>query len=738
MKILMALMGLDIGGAETHVVELSKALQKQGHQITVASNGGVYCKELEECGIQHVHVPLHSKKPWHFIKSYVGLKRLFDSNEYDIVHAHARIPAYICGILAKKYSFRFVTTAHWVFKITPLWKKLANWGEKTIAVSDDIKEYLIENYDVWSDNISTTINGIDTNKFSKQTDWSSIKEEFDLQDDKYRILYVSRMDTDRSAVAFMTAEAMPEILKIRPNAELLIVGDGNDFERLKAHTDAINDKIGHKAIKLAGARVDINKFVAASDVFIGVSRSALEAMASGIPVIIAGNEGFIGVFDESKFQISYETNYCCRGCEESSTELVLQSFKQIFSMTNDELEQLSAYNKETIRKYYSADRMAKDYVDMYESLTPISHYKHGDIIVNGYYGFKNTGDEALLQAMIENIKSIDKNAKITVLSSTPKETAARYSVNSIHRYNLFKITREMKHASLFISGGGSLLQDVTSTKSLIYYTKIIELAKKYGLKIMIYANGFGPICKEKNLKRVRRALSYADHISMREPASAEAVNNAFPEIKVTVTADPAFSLKGVDGSWSSKLYSKYGLDDNTKYFGVSLRDWQDNDPKIINKISDYCKAVYTKFNYVPVFITMQNSKDATICKEVSSTLDIPSVTISKTTAKELISIMSRMEYNIGMRLHFLVFSTICKVPALGISYDPKINSLMNYIGLGDPINSKSIDVNVLMETTNNIVSNRSDISESLSNKLEEMIAHNKTDAQKTIQLLNNQ
>lgn len=549
MKILMTLMGLEIGGAETHVVELSKALKNLGHEITVASNGGVYQKELEEYGIKHVKIPLHSKKPLCFVKSYYLLKKLFDNEQFDIVHAHARIPAYICGLLAKKYSFRYVTTAHWVFKITPLWKRLANWGEKTIAVSDDIKEYLIKNYEIWSDNITTTINGIDTVKFSKNTDWSDIKNEFTLEDDKYRILYVSRMDDSRSAVAFMTASAMPEILKVKPNAELIIVGDGNDFARLKAHTDKINEEIGRQVIKLTGGRVDINKFVASADAFVGVSRSALEAMATGIPVIIAGNEGYIGIFNESKFKISYDTNFCCRGCKAASTKLVTEDLIKIITMSDDELEEVSRYNKEIIDTYYSARAMAKDYDDMYSTLTPISHYTHSDIIINGYYGYKNIGDEALLQAMIENIKELYPDAKLCVLSSNPKETSKRYLVNSINRYNIIKVYREMKTAGVYISGGGSLLQDVTSTKSLVYYTSILKLAKKLGLKVMIFANGFGPINKKKNIDKVKNALNCADWISMREPESADIVKSFIPSINVNVSADPAFCLEKTDAKW---------------------------------------------------------------------------------------------------------------------------------------------------------------------------------------------
>ena len=70
-KILMALMGLEIGGAETHVVELSKELKKQGYDIIVASNGGVYEKELAEAGIRHYHVPLNQRNVLKMARSYL-------------------------------------------------------------------------------------------------------------------------------------------------------------------------------------------------------------------------------------------------------------------------------------------------------------------------------------------------------------------------------------------------------------------------------------------------------------------------------------------------------------------------------------------------------------------------------------------------------------------------------------------------------------------------------------------
>ncbi len=733
MKILMALMGLEIGGAETHVVELSKALKDMGHEIVVASNGGVYQRELVENGIRHVKIPLHSKKPSCFFKSYFSLKKLFDEENFDIVHAHARIPAYVCGLLAKRYSFRYVTTAHWVFKITPLWKRLANWGEKTIAVSDDIKEYLIKNYGVWSDNISTTINGIDTKKFSKEVDWSDIKKEFSLSDGAYRILYVSRMDASRSAVAYMVASAMPEILKIKPNAELVIVGDGDDFARLKAHVDKINLSLGKDVIKLTGARVDINKFVASSDAFVGVSRSALEAMAAGVPVIIAGNEGYIGIFGEDKFKVSYDTNYCCRGCEEATNELVLRDLTKIVTMSDDELRTVSEYNKGVIEKYYSAYAMAKDYDDMYKTLTPLRHYKNSEIIINGYYGYDNIGDDALLQAMLEQMRSLYPDKRITVLSSKPRETSGRYLVRSIYRYNILKIYREMKRASLFISGGGSLLQDVTSTKSLVYYTALLRLAKRLGLKTAVYANGFGPITKAKNIAKVKNVLSDADFLSMREPSSAEAVRTLI-EKDISVSADPAFSLSSVNEKWKVRVLQKFGIEKGKKYFAVSLRNWSKNDREIIKKASDYCKAIYEKYGCLPVFVAMQSSKDLSLCEAIRSGLSFDAPIVSNLGAKELIGILEEMQFSVGMRLHFLIFSAVAGTPPIALSYDPKINSLMKYIGLDSSISSSSLDLERLTKITDDVISERDGISSRLKEKVEEMRALISEDAKKVISI----
>ena len=133
-----------------------------------------------------------------------------------------------------------------------------------------------------------------------------------------------------------------------------------------------------------------------------------------------------------------------------------------------------------------------------------------DIIISGYHGFKNSGDEALLFAILNTLRKKKKDIDVTVLSKTPEETARVYNVNSVSRYNFFKVRKEMKNSKMLLFGGGSLLQDATSSKSILYYLAIIFLAQRCGIKTMLYANGIGPIIKKSNRFLATKILNNVD------------------------------------------------------------------------------------------------------------------------------------------------------------------------------------------------------------------------------------
>ena len=148
MKILMATMALDIGGAETHIVELTKELQRQGHEVVVVSNGGVYVPEILAAGARHYNAPLHRRAVGDMRRAYGVLKDVVRKEQPDIVHAHARIPAMLCGQLAKREKFPFVTSCHGVYQISGVLRALSDWGERTLAVSEDIRDYLMKEYHI--------------------------------------------------------------------------------------------------------------------------------------------------------------------------------------------------------------------------------------------------------------------------------------------------------------------------------------------------------------------------------------------------------------------------------------------------------------------------------------------------------------------------------------------------------------------------------------------------------------
>lgn len=366
MRILLVTMKMDIGGAETHILELAKELKRRGNEVFVASNGGTYVKELNDYGIEHIYAPLHNKHFFNMIKSYHILRKTIKEKSIDLVHSHTRISSFICGKLHKRMRFPFVTSAHWTFKVTPLLKKMTNWGENVIAVSNDIKEYLIKNYGIKEENIIVTVNGIDTEKFSKETKYDEIIEEFKLNKDSRKIVYISRLDDSRALVARQLIDIATDLNKNIENLEIIIVGGGDVFEELKTKAEKVNELVGRKLITMTGARSDINKFATMGEIFIGVSRAALEAMACERPVIVAGNEGYLGIFEEGKLQTAIETNFCCRGLQMSNNDLLKEDVLKLMNDSSEAKQKFGEFGRKVVIENYSVGKMTDDCQTVYE------------------------------------------------------------------------------------------------------------------------------------------------------------------------------------------------------------------------------------------------------------------------------------------------------------------------------------------------------------------------------------
>ncbi len=714
-RILMALTRFEIGGAETHVLELSLELQRMGYHVVVVSNGGVYEKNLEEAGIRHYKIPLHSKAPFRVLQSLHRLRKVIKQEQIRIVHAHGRIPAFLCGVLNKFMKFTFVTTAHWVFDTSHGLKYVSNWGKKVMAVSEDIKTYLMENYHTHPADIYVTINGIDTEKFCKTADTASVISEFSLSEESRKIVYISRMDADRAQVAFQLVEIAPEIVKICPNVEIVIVGDGDVFDKLQNKTEEINQKLGSRKIILTGGRTDIYKFAALGDVFIGVSRSALEAMACEKPVIVAGNEGYIGIFDEDKLPCAVETNFCCRGLAPSSCEALLADVTTLLTNSEEENARLGQFGRQVILNSYSLSKMAADCVKMY---TAAIDTKKWDAVISGYYGFDNAGDESLLYAIVQNLREQKDDVRLLVLSKEPEKTEKTYAVRAINRYNFFEIRKAFQQSHLLIFGGGSLIQDVTSTKSLWYYLAVVKQALRFSVPVMFYANGIGPIEKEKNQKKVLKVLNKVDKISLREPNSYYELKRMGVDMsRVVVTADPALTICGISRDEATDLLAEENIPKDARLLGISIRDWKLCKPSYWNQLARGITQICRQYNLVPVWIPLKYPDDILISQIVAEKVELPGYVLTKHyDAREIVGIVGNCELMISMRLHSMIYAASSGVPAIGLSYDPKVSGVAKYIGVNSTLRLENLNDENLASMARDILRDKESIQNALYEK----------------------
>ena len=265
-----------------------------------------------------------------------------------------------------------------------------------------------------------------------------------------------------------------------------------------------------------------------------------------------------------------------------------------------------------------------------------------DVMISGYYGFRNSGDDAILTAILDNLHMYKKDIKVIVLSKNPKETSETHNVKSINRFNVFKVISAMRKSKLFINGGGSLIQDITSTRSLFYYLGTIWLASKLGLKVMIYANGIGPVRRKINKKLTGKIINDVDIITLREETSKEELKElGITKPKVLVTADPALTIEPANDNIVSKILYNEEIDITMPLVGFSIRNWEGSE-KYIQIIADTADYMIERYNVAPVFIPMHYPKDIDIINRIIPKMKYKAFAIkNKYTASEIIGIIKK-------------------------------------------------------------------------------------------------
>ncbi len=310
-----------------------------------------------------------------------------------------------------------------------------------------------------------------------------------------------------------------------------------------------------------------------------------------------------------------------------------------------------------------------------------------NILISGYYGFDNIGDESILRAVINGVRSRLPDSRLTVLSHDPAATREKYGVDAVNRMAPLEIVRAVKRCDMLISGGGSLLQDVTSSKSLLYYLAIIRLAKHYGKKVFIYSQGIGPIDRAANRRATARVLRQVDGIVVRDERSA----NLLGEIGVpraVITADPVLRMPQVDKARGKAALRKAGVPEQRGLtVGWAIRE-RDANGAFVAEIRKCILWLRERYNAESVLIPFHYEEDLAVCRAIAAQTDGAAVCLQeKYLSEDMLSIIGNMDILTGVRLHSLIYAAIMGVPMIGISYDPKCTAFLRSVGM-EPLSTR--------------------------------------------------
>ncbi len=624
MKILMVTDKMELGGAETHILTLIRELALSGDDITLLSGGGAFADDLGRRGIRVVYSPFDKRAPLSILRCKRTLAE--EMRKCDVVHTHTRFSSFLAKAVRGKRSFPpIVATAHLNFKLFPF-GRLAFWGDRTIAVSEDIKQYLTDNYSIDSENITLTKNSVDINNYSSE------------RLPKKLIIHTSRIDRGRSRTAFLLCETAKTLLQKYPDWRILIVGDGTLFSALKRAAREANSALGFDGVILTGARYDIPSILRYGAIFVGVSRSALEGMAAGLPIIISGDEGYGGIATYENYSLLLKTNFCARGLERATSEKLTGDI-EILINDHKKAQELSAFSKDLIRRAFTSAEMAKDAKECYKCAQ-----RALNVCLLGYFGYSNLGDETILREAIKALftHSISRinvlSANGTVSKTVRNSTQGFDGIKLYDRFSPSDIKAAIDSSDILILCGGNLLQNETSERSLIYYSQIMSYARRRGLRIYILSSGFGDVSGALGRYLLRRSIGLSDFCGCRtdydlELAKKYCSNSKFmPDFCFLLNEAYSDSAK-TQFSW---IVSKNGLIQ-------------------VDEILDISK----KRGLEPLAILLNYDEDKDICKNLSQSkieYYIPE------SFEGFCRAVGKSAFAVSERLHGAIFSILCHTP----------------------------------------------------------------------------
>ena len=709
MKVIHLISGGDSGGAKTHVLSLLQNLNKTITAQLVCFRDGPFAEEARAMGIPTMicggnNIPHLRRELADYIRE----------GGYQLIHCHGSRANMIGALLRKPTGLPVVSTVHSDYKLDYMGRPFARltfgainaWAlrhlDYRIGVSDAMVDLLIDR-GFPPDRFYAIYNGIDFTPAPPQGDRLAYLRGLgaDVDENSVVVGIAARLNPVKDMSTLIRGFA--EGHKSCPRLRLVIAGDGEERQKLE---DLAKELGVEKEVTFAGwISGGMDRFYSALDVnaLTSLSETFPYALTEGARFHLATVATAVGGIP---YLIDQDVNgYLFTPGDWQTLGRFLAALGNGDALRREMGEKL--YEKASAK--FSIQSTVDTQLHIYEEIIRRHNRPKRDrdgVVICGAYGRGNAGDDAILEAILQEMRSIDPDMPITVLTKDPKATRLTYRVRTAGRMDVGTWKKAMRHAGLYINGGGSLIQDVTSRRSLWFYLHNIQAAHKAGCKVQMYGCGIGPVLREQHRKLAASVLNASvDVITLREPDSLKELQSmGVTKPEILLTADPALTLPAASEDEIDSVLLRAGIPPHGKYLCFALRNWKGFEDKA-PLFAQAAKYAYETYGLTPVFAAVEKHLDPVAGRLAAAGLDIPHYFLDDAgSAGTIIGALSRMQAVVSMRLHALIFAAGQGIPLAGVVYDPKVSAFLRYIGQENFLNLNALTADALKAMIDRMVS----------------------------------
>ena len=685
MKVIHLISGGDSGGAKTHVLSLLQHLNRTITAQLVCFRDGPFAQEARSLGI-----PVEIMGGNNIPRLRRRLTEYIRSGGYELIHCHGSRANMVGALLRRTTGLPVVSTVHSDYRLDYMGRPFARlsfgainaWAirklDYRIGVSDAMVDLLISR-GFAPDRFYSIYNGIDFTPAPPQGDRLPYLRSLgaDVDEDSVVVGIAARLNPVKDMSTLIRGFALAR--RDCPRLRLVIAGDGEEREKL----GNLAKELGvEKEVTFAGwISGGMDRFYSALDINVltSLSETFPYALTEGARFHLATVATAVGGIPYLIDQDVSGYLFAPGDAEDLGRRLAALGMDD--ALRRDMGEKLYAKASRDFSIQKTVDTQLRIYQEILRRSRRERKARDG-VVICGAYGRGNAGDDAILDAILQEIRSLDPDMPVTVLSKDPAATRLTYRVRSIHRSHILSWRKAMRKSVLYLNGGGSLIQDVTSRRSLWYYLYNIRSAHALGCRVQMYGCGIGPVTREHLRRMAARTLnSCVDIITLREPDSqAELRAMGVTSPQILLTADPALTLRAATEDETDSVLLRAGIPPHGKYLCFALRRWPGFE-EAAPALRAAAAYAYETYGLTPVFLSVEKRLDPGAGRIAADGLSVPHYFLDDAgKAGTIIGALSRMEAVVSMRLHALIFAAGQGIPLVGIVYDPKVSSFLRYIG----------------------------------------------------------